>query len=411
MHLRVVLVTALACSSAFLTAAPQPVQATRQKAPTLTERFPPPPGYGVEQDVESDSMRSFSTATDVRGHIIRRYVQAGDDGPTSVPDIARYFADLLHAQGGFLFDDRVNNRAGRLDGRIPGLRPVWLHVEINDDGSALDITALEESAASARDMPLEDTGVAGTWAATEALADMAAADRPGALKARDALSALAAPLFRPLQGWAWQLTAEVLSDGSAATTATSPYRVRLAGLQRSQACATCPALTDTQKVTAFTMDVNRVESLGDIVQDTVRSEGFFLNPGFMSSAEVTRFKEGGRVLVTRPGRPALFVPVTRETYLEARIRYAQGANGNVDELRKELATLSADDRSAPAGDSLGRPIARLNPAYFEAGRDRAAPHFIVIDIPWKYGIDEVSLYQRDLVDGFLANAKLTDLVK
>ena len=374
MHMRVVLVTALICSTTLLTAAPQSARATSQKPPTLAERFPPPPGYGVEQDVESDSMRSFSTATDVRGHIIRRYVQAGDDGPTSVPDIARYFADLLHAQGGSLFDDRINNRAGRLDGRIPGPRPVWLHVEINDDGGALDITALEESAASTREMPLEDTRIAGSWATTEAFTEMATADRASAVRVRDALSALVAPTFKPLLGWAWQVTAEELRDGSAATTTTLPYRVRVSGVQRSQACATCPVTADTQSVTAFTMDVNRIESLGALDPTTAPAQGVFLDPGFMPSAQVTHFLDGAKILVTRANRPALFLSI---------------------------------DREGPDG----RRLAQLNPAYFEARRDRSAPQFVVIDIPWKHGVGEVSLYQRDLVDAFLASAKLADLLK
>ena len=231
------------------------------------------------------------------------------------------------------------------------------------------------------------------------------------------------------------------------------------GLQRTQPCATCPVTTDTHGITAFTVDVNRVESIGDPDQTTLKNEGFFVDPGFTISSQVTPFKDGGRLLITRAGRPALFVPVTKQAYLEARIRFTQtmggavgsalnsavaefekamnelektdpaaakqaraefaesrkaqagGTAADLEGLRKELASLSAAEKVAPAEDPVGHRIARLNPAYFEAGRGKTAPHFVVIDTPWKYGVHEVSLYQRDLVEKFLATAVLTDLVK
>lgn len=312
MKRHVALALALACCSALLAAGPLE---ERQKTPSLAERFPAPPGYSVEQDTESDGARDFSTASGVRGHMLRRFVQAGDDGPMTPPDIARYFADQLHAQNGFLFDDRMNSRSGRLDGRIPGPRPVWLHVDINDDGNVLDVIALEERAASTREMPVEETRITGSWTTGET---------------RDALSALAVPFFKPFQGWAWHVTVEELHDGSAQADSAHPYRVRLSGRQRSQACATCPVTTDAQDVAAFTMDVNRVE---------------LLDPGFTPTGQITRLRDGGKILITRP-------------------------------------------------DSA-----------------RSAPHFAVIDIPWKYGVGEVSLYQRDLVEAFLASPRLADLVK
>ena len=298
MKRHVALAFALTCSTALLAASPQP---QRQKSPSLAERFPAPPGYSVEQDTMSEGTRDFSIATGVRGRILRRFVQAGDDGPAGVAEIVRYFADLLRAQGGVLFDDRLNSRAGRLDGRIPGARPVWLHVDINDESSVLDIIALEETAPSERQMPVDETRIGGSWTTGEAFVAMPEADRAMAMRTRDALSALAAPFFRPFQGWAWRVTVEELRDGSTSSASTYPYRVRVSGRQRSQACATCPVTTDTQDVTMFT-------------------------------------------------------------------------------------------------------ITRADPA-------RSAPPFAVIDVPWKSGVGEVSLYQHDLVEAFLRSAALADLVK
>lgn len=324
MTLRAAITIALTCSI--------PLAAAQSKTPSLAERFPVPDGYSAEQDTESDGAQNFSTANDVRGHILRRFVQAGDDGPKPVAEIVRFFADRLHAQNGFLFDDRFSSSGGRLDGRIPGPKPVWLHVDITDEGRGLDIIALEESAASTRPMPIEEASIAGSWSTGEMFVDMPAADRVNALRARDALATLAEPFFKPFQGWAWRVTVEELRDGStrAPIDSTPPYRVRVSGRQRSQACATCPVTTDAQDVTVFTMDVNRAESL---------------DPGSTPTGAITRFKDGGKILITR------------------------------------------------------------------ADRAGSTPHVAVIDLPWKYGVGEVSLYQRDLVEFFLASARLADLVK
>jgi len=101
----------------------------------------------------------------------------------------------------------------------------------------------------------------------------------------------------------------------------------------------------------------------------------------------------------------------RAEFADSRKATAGSTHTDVDALRKELAGLSTEDRRSPAEDPVGRRVARLNPLYFEAGRGKTATHFAVVDIPWKYGVHEVSLYQRDLVETFLSSAVLTDIVK
>lgn len=459
MTLQSALAITLVCSVPLVASPQRTAPSAQSKTPSLAERFPVPDGYSAEQDTESDGTQNFSTANDVRGHILRRFVQAGDDGPKPVAEIVRFFAGRLRAQNGFLFDDRFSSGGGRLDGRIPGPKPVWLHVDISDEGRGLDIIALEETTASTRPMPVEETSIPGSWSTGETFVDMPSADRAGALRARDAIAALASPSFRPYQGWAWRVTVDDFQDNSAGSATTFPYQVGVFGFPRSQPCATCPVTTDTHGVTAFTVDVNRVESIGEPDQATLKAEGFFIDPGFTTTGQITPFKDGGRILITRVGRPALFVPVTRDAYLQARIRYTQtmgGAVGSaldaavvefekamkelektnpaaakqaraefaesrkantgstgagVDALKQELAALSVEEKRAPAEDLVGRKVVRLNPAYFESGRPRTAPHFAVVDVPWKYGVHEVTLYQRDLVEKFLTSVPLAELVK
>lgn len=273
MVLRSAIAIALTCSMPLIAAGQR--QATPSKTPSLAERFPVPDGYSAEQDTESDGTQNFSTAANVRGHILRRFVQAGDDGPMAMPEIVRFFADRLHAQGGFLFDDRFNSGGGRLDGRIPGPKPVWLHVDISDEGRLLDVIALEERVPSTSAMPAVETTTPGSWSTGEALADIAAADRAGALRTRDAVSALAAPAFQPYQGGAWRVTVETLLDG-AATEWTIPYRIRVT----------------MRDASAVVIDVNRVESL---------------DPAFTPAGAITKISDG-RILITRTGRPPLYTP-------------------------------------------------------------------------------------------------------
>ena len=220
--IRIAAALAAALVTLFTQKSPQAVSRV-----SLADRFPPPPGYTSEQDVESDGTRNFSTATGVRGHILRRFVQAGDD-KAGVAQIAGYFADRIHEQGGSLFDDRLNNVNGQLDGRIPGDKPVWLHVDISDEGGVIDIVALEERTPTAREMPVEEFRVAGTWSAAPGIA---------------AIAEKIAPLFQPYRGWDWRLVGE------------DPNRVRLVGLARSQACATCSIISDTHDVTVATFDI------------------------------------------------------------------------------------------------------------------------------------------------------------
>lgn len=397
MIIRAAIAIALMWSVSILATPQRRTSPAPVKPPTLAERFPPPRGYSVEQDVESEGTRSFSTASDVRGHILRRFVQAGDDGPTRVPEIARYFAELLHAEGGVMFDDRLSNTGGRLDGRIPGARPTWLHVDINDSGSVLDIIALEEGAAAAREILNEETSIAGTWTNDGAPLQVAA---------------VLSRAFSPYLGWAWQLSAHALSDGSRETVATTQSRLSLSGRQRSQSCASCPVVTDTTDVTVMSIDLNRLESIADRDATTIADDGFVIDPGFAVSSPVTRFRDGTRVLITGPGRPLLLVPATRGAYLQSQIRRALAdRSASLDVLQTEFTALSPDGRNAPATDALGRRVLMLNPAYFEGGRDRRAPHFAVIDVPSKYGAGEVTLYQHDLIELLFNSPNLTDIVK
>jgi hypothetical protein len=46
--------------------------------------------------------------------------------------------------------DSFNNVSGRIDGRIPGTKPLWLHVEVSDEGGVIDVLLLEERQPSAR---------------------------------------------------------------------------------------------------------------------------------------------------------------------------------------------------------------------------------------------------------------------
>ena len=194
------------------------------RAIPIVDRVSLPAGYGSEQDTESDGAFDFAQAAGVRGHILRRFVQPGDD-KSAVADIVGHFAAEIHQQGGVVLSDRLNNVTGRIDGRIPGAKPLWLHVDVSDEGGLIDVLLLEERAPVAREIPVEETSVPGTWSS-----DLAIGDR-------------LAPIFQPYRGWEWHLVA----DGA--------DRARLFAQARSQACATCPVLTDKTPVTIAVFNI------------------------------------------------------------------------------------------------------------------------------------------------------------
>jgi hypothetical protein len=204
-----------------LMAAVAPPQKTAAAVP-LTARVALPDGYASEQDTESDGAFNFAQVPWIRGHILRRFVQAGDDKSTPLT-IVGHFASEIHGRGGVVLNDRFNNLTGRIDGRIPGPKPVWLHAEVSDEGGVIDVVLLEERVPVPREIPLEEQNVPGTWTA----------ESPD--------GARVAPLLQPYRGWAWHSTL----DGG---------RVRLFGFARTQACASCAVVTDTAPVTMLTFD-------------------------------------------------------------------------------------------------------------------------------------------------------------
>jgi hypothetical protein len=125
-----------------------PAQKTVPAVP-LAARIALPDGYASEQDTESDGAYNFAQAPGVRGHILRRFVQSGDD-KTAPRDLIDFFANAIRRQRGVVLIEGSNNVTGRIDGRIPGTKPLWLHVEVSDEGGVVDVLLLEEQKPAAR---------------------------------------------------------------------------------------------------------------------------------------------------------------------------------------------------------------------------------------------------------------------
>lgn len=421
-----------------------------QNRPELAARFPVPDGYRIVDEDHGTGVADFVFAKNVTGDRLHRVLEARDGVEVTPLALAQHFAARLRAQGGVMFADRINNGGGRLEGRIPGGRPVWLHVDIADNGRSADVVTIEqEPGATAPALPVEETHIPGTWTVNENLDAMAAADRAVANAVRNAAADLVAPMLAPYLGWAWRAQTEDLADVSLVAPGAFPYRIHIYGLMRSQECATCPVLTDTHGVTLVRLEVNRVEALGERDQATLVDDGIFLEPELGAD----------RRLFTRAGRPPLWVPVTREQYLRARIRFVEQTGGSASKemdasvadfeagmkelektnpaaakqaraefaaaralmrtqtgegttaLRQELDSLSAADRSAAAADPVGHRVVRINPAYFENGRARTAIHFLVVDVPSKRGVGELSVYQAEQLERLLGRVNFASLLR
>jgi hypothetical protein len=251
---------AVAASAVFAALAGQNAQ--RPVNLPLSERIALPAGYASEQDTESDGAFDFAQAPGIRGHILRRFVQPGDD-KTSVFDIVGYFAGEIHRQGGIVLKDRLNNLTGRIDGRIPGAKPLWLHVDVSDEGGVIDVLLLEERQPAAREIPVEERAVPGTWSSDVPLGDRLA------------------PIFQPYRGWAWRLVPE------------GPDRARLFALARSQACAACQVVTDTTPVTIATFDLTQ-KSAPDIPSRKGAGEVSLYQQQLIERVLAARFKSAGK---------------------------------------------------------------------------------------------------------------------
>ena len=234
--------------------------------PSLAERFPPPEGYSVEQDVEGNDGRDFWIVSNVRGHILRRFVQAGDDGPSTPADIVRHFGSLVVAQQGIVLADSANDRIGRLDARIPGAKPVWLHVETDDGGGLVDVVALEEPSASTRPVPVDEPSIAGSWTIDELPASAPGAWRDRANRVRDTLAAAIAPVLRPYRGWAWH----VRVDAPAPSTAVV---VRLEAARAVQTCATCAVTVAPERQTVLVLTFPDANAKPVVDQPWMHGEG------------------------------------------------------------------------------------------------------------------------------------------
>jgi hypothetical protein len=135
-----------------------------QDRPTLAQRFPVPDGYAlVDDDSETGTLDVF-LARGRRGTILRRTLEAKPGATVSVAGVARVFGDRVRGAGGTIHGDRMTNAGGLLDGRIPGERPVWLHLDISDTGRSVAMVALDEAPGQpAVAVPVEEIRIPGAW--------------------------------------------------------------------------------------------------------------------------------------------------------------------------------------------------------------------------------------------------------
>jgi hypothetical protein len=389
---------AWAIALALSVVAPALAQKTPSRPALLADRIPVPDGYSVEQDVEANDRRNFGPVQNVNGHILRRFVQAGDDGPSSPAAIAAFYANFVIDQQGVVIADTANDTVGAFDGRLPGAKPVWLHVDINSAGGILDVIALEETATPLTPVPVPERQLAGAWIVEPLPASLPVSLREAATRARDAVAAALSASVQPPRGWQWHIAVDTGADGALA--------VRVDGARVWQTCATCATTADAERTVLMRVTFSRPEAVADRDAATAPEAGLFVAPQMAGTGTVTPFvtpfHDGTRVLVTSSTAP-LFAPVTRERYLSAQAAAARRSDAALAAtVDAQVAALAPAERTAPAADRYGRAIVQANPA--------AGP-FAVIELPWMQGASTASLYQRELVEAVLASPSLAALVR
>ena len=219
-----------------------------------------------------------------------------------------------------------------------------------------------------------------------------------------------------------------------------PLSISATVLLRFQDCASCQVREASESRRMLGVEINRLETavVSLPFRDTAGHPMFEWRPAQSVSADITRTR-GGHLVMTRPGRPALWLPVSHEAYIRAQLTeysrvgqnmpdlakaaaeqeqalrelekidpaaakearaalraagqptLAAGANPLVAMLTEELNGLSPEDRRKPATLADGAAIVVRNPAYDDPSLPRTAAQVIVLtfESPQDYFLEDV----------------------
>lgn len=408
--------------------------------------FAPPVGYvvGDAADVTEETV-DFSTGPlareSVRGRRWQVFYEAIPGARRRPIAITRHYLTQVEARGGSRLFGYMGEGGGQVWAHVPGPKPLWLQVAAGNDGDGIELTVVEELSPRERRLPVPAERLDGRWRPDVVnLAAYPASFRPTLQRSLTEVSALlrAVPLLAPPAGAAWAVVTGY--DDSVPERGPVPLSMAAIVLLRFQDCASCPVHDESEGRRMLSVEINRPETavVSLSFRDPAGRTMFEWRPEQSVSADITRTR-GGHLVMTRPGRPPLWLPVSHEAYIRAQLAeystlgqrmpdmakalaeqeqalrelektdpaaakearaalraagtpaLTAGANPAVAMLTEELNGLSPEDRRKPAALADGATIVVTNPAYDDPALPRTAAQVIVVrfESPQDYFLEDV----------------------
>jgi hypothetical protein len=343
-------------------------------------------------------------------------------------DVLRHYVNLAESGGGLRLGGYVTDEGGSTVVWIPGVRPLWAYIVVSEEGQGIEVRFIEESSPRPRRFIVPSDRLAGQWNADQPDVSAYRAElRPAVTSIFQQVAAMwrgSAPLNEP-KGGAYSVAMPpveaVAESGPLAMLTTLLVR------PRSQACESCAPNPDGEARRLVTVSVNAPETAVGAL-DLKDSQGRVLyewRPATRSGPASTKTRDRHLVL-TREGRPPLWLPVSRAAHIQAQIAALDDmgrdtvdmakvraeqeaalkamekidpaaakaaraaleatpmptmvgvADGHRAQLAEALASLSEKERGEPAVLQDGTEIVVLNPAYFDRSAPRAMPQVVVV---------------------------------
>jgi hypothetical protein len=343
-------------------------------------------------------------------------------------DVLRHYVSLAEARGGLRLGGYVTDEGGSTVVFVPAPRPLWAHIVVEAEGEGVEVRFVEETTPRARRFSVPSDRLPGQWNADQPdLSAYPTTLRPAVGAHFSQVSAMwraADPLRQPKGG---AFSVAMPSIESVPETGPVPVVTTLLVRPRSQACESCPQNPDgeARRLVAITINEPEVAAKALELKDAQGHVIYEWRPAARPNATTTRTRDR-HVVLTREGRPALWLPVSRAAYLQAQIAAVDGMGRDVPdaakiraeqeaairdlekidpaaakaaraaiaatpipdmravtgvqraELTEALAALSEKERAEPARLEDGTEIVIRNPAFFDAAAPRVVPQVVVV---------------------------------
>jgi hypothetical protein len=414
------------------------VTAAAQK-PASFERFPPPSGYALVNETRAQNANEMVELSNldnvyITGNVYRATYRATLPVPPKPIDVLRHYRDLVSSQNGIREMGIVYDYGGSLIARVPGSPAVWVYATLDMERRRLEVRLIEEITSSKTALPVPPEQIPGRWILPAQIGvGVGTAERPQAQAATTRIVSLlqSLPALGSIRGAELAVTTAPVPRATARASGdpAAAWRAQVFFRRLAQECRTCPIRHTPDMNEDIDVRANDLSSVFEpLNQVDPAGRSMFAAPGTERLSPQVMRTAALDFIVTRPGRPPLWLPVSREDFLRAQVQHlrpqAAQANAQVAErmkrreeairvlekadpaaakevrtqldapmasinqvateqermINEEIGRMSPVERAAPAMDPNGRAIVALNPAYADPTLARGTPQFLV----WRF---------------------------